>query len=43
MLVLDGHAKMHVRIPRTIDGTPVIRTDEFSFLPVPDWIERYPW
>ena len=43
MLFLDGHVEVNVKIPRTLDGVPVIRTDEFTFLPVPDWLDRYPW
>ncbi len=43
MLFLDYHVEVSVKIPRTLDGVPVVRTDDFTFLPTPDWITRYPW
>jgi len=43
MLFLDHHVEISVNIPRSPDGVPVYETDEFTFLPTPDWIDRYPW
>lgn len=43
MLFLDHHVNISVRMPRDENGLPLHSTDEYTFLPTPDWIERYRW
>ncbi len=43
MLFLDLHVKVGVRMPNPGAKTPPHTTDNYSFLPSPDWIARYPW
>lgn len=42
-LYLDMHVGLSVAVPSPTGGAPINTTDEYTFLPSPDWIERYPW
>ncbi|KAA0214192.1 MAG: prepilin-type N-terminal cleavage/methylation domain-containing protein [Leptolyngbya sp. PLA3] len=43
MLFLDHHVRVGVRLPRAVSNDLVHTTDDFTFLPTPEWIDRYPW
>jgi prepilin-type N-terminal cleavage/methylation domain-containing protein/prepilin-type processing-associated H-X9-DG protein len=43
MLFLDFHVKTAVRLPDPGDQPPAHSTEDYSFLPTPDWLQRYPW
>lgn len=43
MLFFDHHVRVGVRLPRGAGDEIVHTTDDFTFVPTPDWIERYPW
>ncbi len=43
LLFLDNHARMSVVVPDPKGGPPVNMTEDYTFLPTPGWIERYPW
>ncbi len=43
MLFLDHHVRVGVRVPRADGDELVHTTEDFTFLPMPEWIERYPW
>lgn len=43
VLYLDLHARASVRVPEWEGGAPINTTAEYTFLPTPGWIERYPW
>jgi len=43
VLFLDIHARTSVLVPSPEGGPPVNTTRDFTFLPTPGWIERYPW
>ena len=42
LLFLDGHVEMSIRVPGPADGLdPPATTDDYTFLPTPDWLERF--
>lgn len=45
VLFLDSHVRTGLAVPdpRASGGAAVNTTDDYTFLPVPGWIERYPW
>lgn len=43
VLFVDNHARLGVVVPAPGTDGPVNTTEEYTFLPTPGWIERYPW
>ncbi len=42
LLFLDSHVEMSLRVPAPLDGQdPPATTDDYTFLPSPEWLERY--
>ena len=43
VLFLDMHARGSLVVPEPKGGAPINTTPDYTFLPTPRWIERYPW
>lgn len=43
VLFLDSHAASSLDVPDPRGGPPINTTGDYTFLPTPTWIERYPW
>ena len=43
VLFLDIHAQPALVVPNPDGGPPINATRDYTFLPTPRWLERYPW